>query len=168
MGNSSSSGADKYGEWRNEYESEKCTHNNEFKKVKYIRWKSVPLTNSAGKAGITALRCVTLGISELAYKGQSYNHDCIEVCLNCEKCGKTTYYTLEFSSKGREMYQGRYERYEPKDGVLRHEPYNMDLGDLKKVFDYTWANMDNRYNSSKNNCKTYAKEVFNYIKGKYP
>ena len=70
MGSSSTSGADEYGDWRNAYESEKCEHRDELKKVEYIRWKSVPMTNAVGKAGITTLRVLTLGISEIAYKGQ--------------------------------------------------------------------------------------------------
>ena len=36
MGSSSTSGVDEYGDWRNAYESEKCVHNDELKKVEYI------------------------------------------------------------------------------------------------------------------------------------
>ena len=168
MGSSSTSGAEKYGKWRNAYKSEKCTHLDEDKKVECIRWISVPMTNGAGKAGITTLRIATLGISEIWYKGQSYNHDCIEALVTCKKCGRESYYTLEFSSKGREMTQGRYQRYEPKDGVNKHEPVSMTLKDLKEVYDYKWNKMDNRYSSSKNNCKAYAEDVYYYIKKKYP
>ena len=165
---SSSSGAEKYGRWRNAYDSEKCDHNKEDKIVEHIRWKSVPMTNGAGKAGITTARIFTLGISEFWYKGQSYNHDCIEAYIRCTKCGKTCYYTLEFSSSGREMSRGRYERYEPKEGVEKHIPMHMTLKDLYEVYDYKWNLMDNKYSSSKNNCKAYAKEVYYYIQKKYP
>ena len=168
MGSSSTSGAEKYGKWRSPYKSEKCDHCDKDKKVEHIRWKSVPMTNGAGKAGITSLRVATLGFSEFWYKGQSYNHDVIEALVVCLKCGKESYYTLEFSSKGREMTQGRYERYEPKDGVNKHEPVGMYLSDLKEVYDYKWNQMDNRYSSSKNNCKAYAEDVYYYIKNKYP
>ena len=88
--------------------------------------------------------------------------------MKCKQCNKSCYYTLEFSSKGREMHRGRYEKYESKDGVLRHEPSNMNLKDLKEVYDYKWNQMDNRYNSTKNNCKAYARDVYNYIVKKYP
>ena len=164
----SSSGSEKYGGWRNAYKSEKCDHKDEDKKVKHIRWKSVPMTNGAGKFGVTTARVFTLGISEFWYKGQSFNHDCLEAYVICSKCEKTSYYTLEFSSKGREMTRGRYERYEKKDGVSKHEPWNMTLKDLKDVYNYKWNQMDNRYDSSENNCKAYAKEVYYYIKEKYP
>ena len=66
------------------------------------------------------------------------------------------------------MHRRRYEKYESKDGVLRHEPSNMNLKDLKEVYDYKWNQMDNRYNSTKNNCKAYARDVYNYIVKKYP
>lgn len=168
MGSSSTSGAEKYGEWRNAYKSEKCNHPDIKKKVKYIRWKSVPMTNGVGKVGITTARVCTLGISEFWYKGQSYNHDCIEALVECTECWKESYYTIEFSSKGREMTPGRYEKYEPKDGVNKHEPVCMNLKDLKDAYNYKWNLMDNRYSSSKNNCKAYAEDLYYYIKKKYP
>ena len=142
MGSSeSSSGAEKYGEWRNAYEKEKCEHDRSCKNVKTIRWKSVPITGGEGVVGITILRVLSLGTSEIAYQGQSYNHDCVEAYVKCEKCGKDCYYTLEYSSKGREMYRDRYEKYVPKDGVSNYNPKNMTLKDLDKVHDNVWYNI---------------------------
>ena len=37
MGSESTSGADKYGKWRNAYEYEKCNHEDQNKKVLFIK-----------------------------------------------------------------------------------------------------------------------------------
>jgi hypothetical protein len=65
------------------------------------------MKGGAGIAGIKILRVLSLGTSEIAYQGQSYNHDCVEAYVKCEKCGKDCYYTLEYSSEDREIYRGR-------------------------------------------------------------
>ena len=51
-----------------------CSCDADYYKVPKVRWKSVPM---CGKAWATTGRILSLGISEFAYKGQSYSHDCI-------------------------------------------------------------------------------------------
>ena len=165
MGSSSSSGADKYGKWRND---SSCSHSKYKKIVLYIKWISVPITNAAGMVGIVFARGLTLGLSELAFKGQSYSHDVIEANVECTICGTRTMYTLQFSKEGRTFYPGYFQKYYPNDGVNTYRPKNMTLNDLCIVFETVWSNIySSDYHVVDRNCKHYAKAVYNYIYENY-
>jgi hypothetical protein len=165
MGASSSSGADKYGEWRNDYE---CNHPIYKKVVLWVKWKSVPITNSAGLAGITIARGLTLGLSEIAFKGQDYSHDVVEANVECMICHRRTMYTLQYSKDGRTFYPGYFGRYYSDEGVARYNPNNMTLQHLCRAFENVWPNIDSSdYDAGDMNCKHYAKDLYNYIYRNY-
>ena len=165
MGSSSSSGADKYGKWRNDYE---CIHPTYKKKVLWIKWMSVPITNSAGMFGISFARGLTLGLSELAFKGQDYSHDVVEANVECTICYKRTMYTLQFSKDGRTFYPGYFGIYYSNQGIAKYSPYDMTLQDLCQAFENVWYKIDaSDYDVADRNCKHYAKALYNYIYDNY-
>ena len=165
MGASSSSGADKYGKWRND---SSCSHPKYKKIVLFIKWLSVPITNAAGMVGIMFARGLTLGLSELAFKGQSYSHDVIEANVECTICGTRTMYTLQFSKEGRTFYPGYFKRYYADEGVITYRPKNMSLTNLCFVFENVWSNIySSDYDVADRNCKHYAEAVYNYIYKNY-
>ena len=97
--------------------------------------------------GIVFARGLTLGLSELAFKGQSYSHD-----------------TLQFSKEGRTFYPGYFQKYYPNEGVNTYRPKNMTLNDLCIVFETVWSNIySSDYDVADRNCKHYAKALYNYI-----
>ena len=173
MGSSSAStsGANKYARWRDLYDYENCEHKKEQKEVKVIRWISVPMANSFIYIWITLTRISTIFNSptEKIFKGKNLTHDCVEAFIKCKICGKTSYYTLEFSSAGRKMNGGRYQLYAKRDGVYEFLPENMNLQDLYDVFDRVWYNISGKdYNVVNRNCKDYARSICHYInKGFY-
>jgi len=170
MGSSSlsTSGANKYGKWRDLYDYEKCEHDKEQKEVKIVRWISVPMTNNFIYLWITSARLFTYFFNreiEEKLKRKNLTHDCVEALIKCKVCGKISFYTLEYSSSGREIHSGRYKIYQKIDGVYEYEPENMNLKDLYDIFHNVWHNISGKdYNIFSRNCKDYAKSICHYLK----
>jgi hypothetical protein len=162
MGSNSSSCTEKYADW--ESGSDYCCKfysDERLQLVKRIRWKSVPMTNGAGLAGVTTVRVLSLGLTELKWKGQSFNHDVVEIEVMCFNCFKYKTYTAEFGSNGTEFRNGSYNRYVPKEGVLAKDISN-NLMEIKKIFTKN-EKSGGSYNSGSYNCKTWAKSFYNQI-----
>ncbi len=157
MGSSSSSGssskksAEIYGDW---VDGEKKYKESDIK-VKYLKWRDVPLTNKAKEIGSIFLRTLTLGIAEIWCEGKDLSHDFIVVGTD-----KGFNYVLEwlggnklrpgyYNILNRNHYDKKYD-YTPKK--------NMRLSDLRNI-------MNN--NPGEGDCKDHVRLWWKIIQDKY-
>ena len=99
---------------------------------------------------------------------KNLTHDCVEAYIKCKICGKNSFYTLEYSSAGRKLCEGRYEVYSKNDGIYEYEPENMNLKYLYDIFDKVWYNISGKdYNIANRNCKDHAQSICHMIKNSF-
>jgi len=182
--NSSNSSSDinKLAKWTSDSE---CNCDDTIKKVYLIKLNDVPMMSSGLKVqadvGRVILGVVSAGVSEnFLFKGHRATHDVIEArvkckCEGCMKngclakngkiCGSNPYYTLEYTKSGSSMKIGYYSKTLYEDEEYR--PTNMNLNNLKEIYNL-YEEVDGRnYSLSNFNCKDWAKKVYNRIKNDY-
>ena len=75
-----------------------CSCNNTYKKVKEVKWVSVPMCSTGKRVGMGIGRgfadAFSFGLAEIAFRGQRYSHDVVQVEINCNNCGRYYWYTL--------------------------------------------------------------------------
>jgi len=114
------------------------------------------------------------------FKRHRLTHDVIEARVKCQCegcmtngclakngkiCGSNPYYTLEYTNSGSFMNIGYYSKTLYEDEEYR--PTNMNLNNLKEIYNL-YEEVDGRnYNFVNFNCKDWAKIVYNRIKNDY-
>ena len=172
----------RYAKWRDD---SGCDCDDTKKKVYLIKLNDVPMMSSRNQIqayyGRALVGVFTFAASEACiFKGHRLTHDVIEArvkcqCEGCMKngclakngkiCGSNPYYTLEYTNSGSSMNIGYYSKtlYEDKE----YRPTNMNLNNLKEIYDL-YEEVDGRNYSFVNfNCKDWAKRVYNRIENDY-
>eukprot|EP01084_Bolivina_argentea_P204482 349210_1 len=162
---SSRTGADQAADWKY---CVNCGCNCHNRRVTRMRWESVPMMSTGAEVGTNIARFVFLGLAEIGGRLQQASHDCVEFCWQCNICGESGTYVLEYGSKGRSGRFGSYSKWHKGVGETSHVDYfpsSMTLSDVIRTYNNVWHNMTGSdYTVSKNNCKAYAKAVWNHVK----
>lgn len=160
---SSDNDIDYHAEWKSH---SSCSCQDTDKKVKEVQWVSVPMCSTGKRVGMGIGRgfadAFSLGLAEIAFRGQRYSHDVVQVKIVCDNCESYYWYTLDFRTNGRNKYCGIHQYYSPVDGVETYYPSDMNYDDLCWIYDEVWKNKTYKWNKS--NCKDYAECLFDSIK----
>ena len=136
--------------------------------VRKIKWYSVHIMSTGSRVGANIgrgiLDAITLGLAEIGFQGKQLSHDVILAELYCHKCNTTLYYTLEKTSNGTHMKDGKY--YNVFDNAYTYYPTNMNFLDLENIY-YSFEESKMDYSLVWRNCKHWAQEVYYEIKNKY-
>jgi len=161
--NSSYNDIDYHAEWKSH---SSCDCKDTDKKVKKIEWVSVPMCSTGKRVGMGIGRgfadTFSLGLAEIAFRGQRFSHDVVQAMIECDNCHSIYWYTLDFRTNGRNKNCGTHQKYSPVDGVETYCPSNMNYDDLCWIYGEVWKNKTYKWN--KRNCKDYAECLFDSLK----
>jgi len=163
--NSSSGGPDKHGDFR---EESRCSCPSSNEKVKKVEWISVPSMSSSASAAISAGRVivdlipVVNIVAEAAVRGQTPDHDAINVKIECSKCKQISWYTIEYMDDGRHERSGYYGNF--KVNYSKDIKKDMDINNLFSIYNKNeddWTK--EKYSLLYHNCKDFAEEKYKEI-----
>ena len=161
--NSSYNDIDYHAEWKSH---SSCDCKDTDKKVKKIEWVSVPMCSTGKRVGMGIGRgfadTFSLGLAEIAFRGQRFSHDVVQAMIECDNCHSIYWYTLDFRTNGRNKNCGAHQYYSPVDGVETYCPSDMNYDDLCWIYGEVWKNKTYQWN--KRNCKDYAECLFDSLK----
>lgn len=153
----SSSGEDKYGEWKKDScncKDEKGKNIGENTvydddKVIEIYWESTHLVNSSVRILSDIPR---LGI------GQRLVHGYVKTYIECSKCHNTKYVTFEYGGYGKIRRIGKYNKvYKNYDS---YKPSSMNLKKVLDIFHNISGFKEDDYDLVSNNCQHFAKKFY--------
>ena len=74
--------------------------------MKLVKKASVPLTSRTTENLALTGRVLSLGLSEIAYRGQQFSHDFVEITFNYND--EERHITFEYHANGSDMRYGRF------------------------------------------------------------
>ena len=90
------------------------------------------------------------------------SHRVLQLDFECRLCNKTKYIELDKDTSGKNIDYA-HNSYDPPDWWERHKKYPSKTYTFNDILDY-FKNASNKYNWATNNCKDFAKSIFDKIK----
>lgn len=155
---SSSSDAEVHAKW---IKTGFCSCSSDNYYCKHFQNKVVPMSSDFSRGAVNVGRffagVFTIGLSAIVNNGiKGLEHDCVELEVHCQKCGRTMYITTELSKRnGIQTRFGYYRLYLRKE---RQESIYLPYKNAIKALP-----VSNSYSLVSRNCSHYAVEAYRSI-----
>lgn len=93
------------------------------------------------------------------------SHRVLQLEFDCEECGRRKTIEMDKSSSGKNIGYEKNDYDPPEWWHWKKTPYNWIVYNFNNILEY-YRNASNYYHWAKDNCKDFAHEVYDKIKGK--